>query len=286
MKKAHRLLYEVVDDEASAIERAELDSYLKQDDALRGLFNVERLFRARLKEHSQSDTLPPALKERILASLARIDVEETGGEPVAPAQAPIRLTSERSASAGFSLRYLLPMAASVALFVFGSLATVQFFQHQRAYATIENHHYISRDMLADGVIPEITTDATKYISENFGVGLSDNVTGLSLCGGELVDLDKSRFAHFQFCGNSEDPVSIFVGSAEDFSLPETPTTIIAGKRYFRHSCHGCELMYWRSGGALIVAATSPDHMDDHQISELVRGINGISTPTETDESDN
>ena len=45
MKKAQRLLYEVVDNEASDIERAELESYLKTDASLRAQFGVERRFR-------------------------------------------------------------------------------------------------------------------------------------------------------------------------------------------------------------------------------------------------
>ncbi len=273
MKKAQRLLYEVVDNEASDIEKSELESYLKTDASLRAQFDVERRFRSMLKQKTDAEFCPSAVSERIAAALDAIDGAESSGDPVVPAHQTTIIPVKAKSASRYSLRYLLPMAASFVLFLIGSFTTVQFLQHQNAYGAFEGAHFISRDMLNAGLLPEISPDVTSYITQEFGVGLTEDVSGLSLCGGELVDLDKSRFAHFQFCGNSQDPVSIFVGSASDFSLPEIPNTIIAGKEYFRHSCHGCELMYWRSGDALIVAATAPDHMDDHQVSELVRGLN-------------
>lgn len=279
MKKAQRLLYEVVDNEASDIEKAELESYLKTDASLRAQFNVEQRFRAMLKQKTNAEFCPTALSERIASALDAVDTAESNGDPGVPAHQTTIIPVKTKSTSRFSLRYLLPMAASFVLFLIGSFATVQFLQHQNAYGAFEGAHFISRDMLNAGLLSEISPDVTSYITEEFGVGLSEDVNGLSLCGGELVELDKSRFAHFQFCGNSQDPISIFVGSAADFSLPDIPNTIIAGKKYFRHSCHGCELMYWRSGDALIVAATAPNHMDDHQVSELVRKL-GVATPLE------
>lgn len=272
MKKAQRLLYEVVDNQASDIEKVELENYLKTDASLNAQFNVERRFRSMLKQKADAEFCPTAVSERIAAALDTIDSAESVGDAAVPAHTTTIISARTGSTSRFSLRYLLPMAASFALFLLGSLTTVQFLQHQEAYGAFEGAHFISRDLLQAGPLPEISADVTNYITKEFGIGLTENVNGLTLCGGELIDLDETRFAHFKFCGNSQDPISIFVGSASDFSLPEIPITIIAGKEYFRHSCHGCELMYWRSGDALIIAATAPDHMDDHQISELVRRL--------------
>lgn len=278
MKKAQRLLYEVVDSEVSDIESAELESYLKTDASLRAHFGVERRFRSMLKQKADAEFCPTALSERIVSALDAIDIAESTGEQFVPAHPTTIIPATAEPVSRFSLRYLLPMVASVALFLIGSFTTVHFLQHQKAYGAFEGAHFISRDLLKAGLLPEISADVTNFITKEFGVSLTEDLSGLSLCGGELIDLDKTRFAHFQFCGPSQGPVSIFVGSASDFSLPETPVTIIAGKEYFRHSCHGCNLMYWRSGDALIVAATAPDHMDVHKISDLVYGVDNSSSP--------
>lgn len=285
MKKAQRLLYEVVDNQASDIEKVELENYLKTDASLNSQFKIEKRFRAMLKQKADAEFCPTAVSESIAAALDAIDSAESVGDTVVPAHATTIVPARRETASRFSLRYLLPMAASFALFLLGSLTTVQFLQHQEAYGAFEGAHFISRDLLKEGPLPEISADVTNYITKEFGVSLTEDINGLSLCGGELIDLDDTRFAHFKFCGASQNPISIFVGSASDFSLPETPITIIAGKKYFRHSCHGCELMYWRSGNALIVAATAPNHMDDHQISELVRGLNIETSLNSLDKTD-
>jgi len=159
----------------------------------------------------------------------------------------------------------------------GGYAAVSFFEHQTAFGAFENSHFISRDHIGEQNMMTNTADATDFINSRFGVSLDENVPGLELCGGEVVRLDKSDFAHFLFCDADNNPVSIFIGSADGVNLPDMPVTIHAGKKYFNHTCHGCELMYWRSGNALIVAATTPDHMDDHPVSELVQLADSASS---------
>lgn len=269
-KKAKEILYEIVDGEASALEKDEFEAFIETNPELRSLYELEMKFRGMFVEKVSEDSFPEAAMSELQAKLDAIDAEPLGAENLAPEYQPLRVANESVPSKRpVTVRYALAMAASFVLMLVGGYATISFFGHQAAFGAFENAHYISRDNIGDRNSMINTSDATNFIQSNFGVNLDENVPGLELCGGEVVRLENTDFAHFLFCDTDNNPVSIFVGSAEKVEFPEMPVTIHAGKKYFNHTCHGCELMYWRSGDAIIVAATTPDHMEDHPVSDLV-----------------
>lgn len=270
-EKARKILYEAIDGEASKMEREELAAHLSENAPLKARFDFEKRFRdfvAGADSTSEAEVLPQNVRASILAKLDEIDNETLATESPEfenTKRSPLNITQK---TRSFSPRYGLAMAASFVLMVVGIGATVLFFQHETAFGSFENAHHAARN-LGDDFPSESEIDATSFIAQNFGIGLTEDLDGLSLCGGEVVKLDNSEFAHFKFCDDNDEPVSIFVGSAKDYTLPEMPSTVIAGKQYFNHDCPGCKLRYWRSGDALIVAASTPDDTDDRPISSLV-----------------
>jgi hypothetical protein len=274
-KKAKEILYDIVDGEASELEREEFEAFVQSNSELRSLYNLEMQFRGMFAEKVSEDRFPKASLSALQAKLDAIDAEPLGAENLAPEYQPLKVNSQaQPIKQVVTVRYALAMAASFVLLLVGGYATISFFGHQAAFGAFENAHYVSRNNLGNRNSMVNTSDATKFINSNFGVMLDKTIPGLELCGGEVVRLDNSDFAHFMFCDSDDNPVSIFVGSAEEVEFPDMPVTIHAGKKYFNHTCHGCELMYWRSGDALIVAATSPDKMDNRPISNLIQFANG------------
>jgi len=270
-KKARQILFDIVDNEASDLEREEFDAYLKEDAELRAIYELEMRLRSEIVKKAPAERFPESALSALQAKLDQIDAEPQGSESLAPEYQPLKVvTPAHPVKRPVTVRYALAMAASFVLMLVGGYAAVSFFEHQSAFGAFENSHYVARDHIGEQNIMTNTADATKFITSNFGVNLDEDVPGLDLCGGEVVRLDKSDFAHFLFCDADNNPISIFVGSAAGVHLPDMPVTIRAGKKYFNHTCHGCELMYWRSGDALIVAASTPNHMDDHPVSELVQ----------------
>ncbi len=282
-KKAKEILYDIVDNEASELEREEFEAYLKGDPELRAIYELEMRFRSTITEKVSKDSFPESAMVALQAKLDEIDAEPLAAESVAPEYQPLRtVVQSLPAKKPMTMRYALALAASFVLMLVGGYATVSFFGHQDAFGAFENAHYISRANIGSSAMMTNTADATSFINDRFGVNLDEDIPGLELCGGEVVRLEKSDFAHFLFCDSDNNPVSIFVGSADSTNFPDMPVTIRAGKKYFNHTCHGCELMYWRSGDALIVAATTPDHMDDHPVSELIQFSKDKATPTDSE----
>jgi len=281
-KKARQILFDIVDNEASDLEREAFEAYIKEHPELRAIYELELRLRSEIRDKAPTERFPESAMRALRDKLDKIDSEPMGAESLAPEYQPINApTPIRPVKRQVTVRYALAMAASFVLMLIGGYATVSFFEHETAFGAFEHAHYISRDHIGEQNVMANTADATKFINTNFGVNLEKDVPGLELCGGEIVRLDKSDFAHFLFCDSDNNPVSIFVGSADGVNLPDMPVTIHAGKKYFNHTCHGCELMYWRSGKALIVAATTPDHMDDHPVSELVQYANSGSSSSDT-----
>lgn len=272
------------------MERDEFQAHLSENKALSARYEFEKRFRGFVNGVATSaesaESLPDSLRASILSSLDEIDAEAMSGETPEfenTKESPLNITQE---SRRLTPRYAMAMAASFALMIVGVYATVSFFKHETAFGSFEGAHYIARDLGESFGDPDGATDATSFITQNFGVDLTGDIEGLSLCGGEVLKLDNSEFAHFKFCDENNDPVSLFVGSAADYTLPAMPSTIVAGKEYFNHVCHGCELMYWRSGEALIVAASAPDHLTSRPISALVRGPDDISATEDSAQVDN
>ncbi|HSG99374.1 MAG TPA: hypothetical protein VLB27_04950 [candidate division Zixibacteria bacterium] len=280
--KAQKILFEVVDGEASALERAEFENYLATDLTLNAIYEFEVGMRARISQTTSAEKFPQQARAALLARLDAIDAESAADPAVRDyGDAPSKVIDLRTPRKVLSLRYVVAVAASFALMLVGGFATVSFFKHETAFGAFESAHYIARDMIGALADDRKTADATNFIGEKFGVGLADEINGLDLCGGEVVKLDDHEFAHFKFCDENDRPVSIFVGSAADYTLPQMPSTITAGKEYFRHMCHGCELMYWRSGEALIVAATAPESMESRPISSLITAKSHLDAAEQT-----
>jgi len=296
-EKARKILSEVVDGEASHMECDEFKAHLAENTAMKARYDFEKRFRSFVAgigapsigatdsdaSANSSEGLPSAVRQSILSKLDEIDAEVLTSESPEFENAKSSPMNIAQVSRRFTPRYAVAMVASFAIMLIGVFATVSFFQHESAYGSFENAHFAARNMGSTFGQFETTADATSFISQNFGVGLAGDLEGLSLCGGEVVILDNSEFAHFKFCDSNNEPVSIFVGSAADYALPEMPSTISAGKEYFSHICHGCELMYWRSGDALIVAASAPDHLDSRPISALI--LSSIDNDDGTNDSD-
>lgn len=276
-REARQKIYEIVDNEASEIEAQELDSFLKGNSALKAQFELEKRLRRFLRSNSHDEILPASALDSIRQKLDQVDAEPHVSGSLNSAHkvsSYSNVTNLGSVTEGISRtrRYSLAMAASFFLMIFGGYATVSFFQHKTAFGAFEDAHFSVRSPANNFATEQTTADASSFISERFGVDIDPGALGLSLCGGERIKFDQTEFAHFKFCGSDQEPISIFVGSSSDYGLPEMPSTIIAGKEYFRHSCHGCELMYWRNGEALIIAATAPDKMDNRAISSLITGL--------------
>ncbi len=285
-KKAKEILHAIVDNEASALEREEFEEYIKGDAELRAVYELEVRFRDSIRGKASEDCFPESAMLELTAKLDAIDAEPQGAENLSPEYQPLRVSTPTTpVQKPVTIRYALAMAASFVLMLVGGYATVSFFGHQAAFGAFENAHYVSRDNINNRNSMTNTADATSFINDKFGVNLDETIPGLELCGGEVVRLDNSDFAHFVFCDSTDSPVSIFVGAADGANFPDMPVTINAGKQYFNHTCHGCELMYWISGDAIIVAATTPHHMEDYPVSELVRYANIESSQTDSEVTD-
>ena len=273
--RIQELLYDIIDKEASELEREEFKRMVSEDSGLNAMYQFETRFRKTIGEKSSSEIAPESLLSSVQAELDRIDLDPVSANNFSVSSSERLGANKRKFSSlrtTTNWRYTFAMAASIALVVLGGITLLNFLHHQSAFGAFEAEYYVTRDArsdLGDGLTAE---DASRFISEMFHVAVVDSLPGIELCGGEVVKLDSKEFAHFKFCGSSMTPISIFIGSAADYELPEMPSTILAGKEYFRHSCHGCDLLYWRSGDALIVAATSLEQMEAQPISNLVAQV--------------
>ena len=270
--RIQELLYNISDKEASGLELEEFKRMVSQDSELNAMYQFETRFRKTIAEKSSVAIAPESLLGAVRAELDRVDTDPVSANNYTASSAKRKGAKTRESSAlrtASNWRYSFAMAASIALVVMGGATLLTFLHHQTAFGAFESEYYEVRDSRSYLGNDRTAEDASKFISEIFNVSVVDSLPGIELCGGEVVILDSKEFAHFKFCGASMTPISIFIGSAADYELPEMPSTIVAGKEYFRHSCHGCDLLYWRSGDALIVAATSLEQMEAQPISHLV-----------------
>ena len=275
-ERAQTRLYELIDNEASAIEKEELLKLLESNPELKARFELEVKVRSFVAATSAQETCPASLRARIISALDGVDHEGAAASSTASStpHSHTQFTDPKPASR----RYTLVMAASLALVILGGYSGVSFLRHQDAFGAIENQHFLDLEGVRFGDLQTVK-DATQFIERSFAVSVIDSLPDMTLCGGKLVKLKEQEFAHFRFCSEANDPVSIFIGSATESNIPNLPSTIVAGKEFFRHSCHGCELLYWRQGNALIVAATSRVQMDSRPINALVRDFVDSLIPT-------
>ncbi len=251
-QEALKLLYEIVDKEASQIDTLEVQKHLDHCQDCLKKFQIEESLQALVKEKLKAVSDLPRidhLKAKVLLQLEQLDCAQIE-------------TSQRS----FPFKtpvVALAAAASVILLIGASFWGKGLYDHYTEYIPLERVHWAAADDIKGVSDQNGTQAALAGVGGDFNLTFLNDLKGLSLVGARIEEIKGQKVPHFVY-NNGDQTVSVFVFASDKLTLPDDllKTRVdVDGRCYFDHNCRGCRLVYHKEGNAMIITATT-DHTFD------------------------
>jgi anti-sigma factor (TIGR02949 family) len=255
-QEALRLLYEVIDKEASQIDTEKVKEHLKSCEHCLERYEFEAMFRVFVTEKAVSACKTEHLKSRIMKHLE---------------------VAEKPPRGFFSDPWknkllLFSAAASLIVIIVIALMASQYYRHRIMTYPYERYYLSSATDRGDNnnnldSMPTIRL----YLADSLHVVFNNNIPGFSLrrCG--YSELRGHRFVHLDFI-NGASRASLFIGDSDNVNLPDFERGNFAGTDYFRHICFRCQVIYWRPGNMLVVAVSDDKNLE---LPELINAVQPI-----------
>jgi anti-sigma factor (TIGR02949 family) len=241
-RQALRLLYEVLDKEASQRDVAEVEKHLTNCRHCMARYEFERLFLALVVNKGRTTRNNIAIKDRIRAQLDAIDA---AGE-VSSSPSPFRWAAVAIAT-----------AAALVLCILASFWVSDFYNYQTQILPFINAYYAHAN---SGATTDYGIDPIDYLSEQIGIKM--DASQLPLEHIRSVSVDTIKGIEFG-CLELSDPhrsdamISIFVTDADNYHLPDKPCRRINGREMLVHTCKHCSMIGDRRGDLVFLVLAEP-----------------------------
>ncbi|MDF1544200.1 MAG: zf-HC2 domain-containing protein [bacterium] len=241
-QEALDLLYDIIDQEVSEIDEAQVRSHLEKCRHCSEIFRLESSIQnfldAKTANVGSSDNLE-SLRSKIVSDLDGIDRTEMD-------------CSSKSKLGGTTL--FMVSAAALIILVGASFFTSDLVRHYNVYGPLEQAHFAAQLHQPSNSVMEQTLAAVK---SSFGFSPGTVVNSFSLIDARMEKILGVDMAHFVYADNGK-RVSVFVALSDEFDVPSglKDHKVVRGNlEYYDHHCRGCRLVYHQSGSAIIITAT-------------------------------
>jgi mycothiol system anti-sigma-R factor len=268
-EEALKKLYEVIDNEASKIDKEAVEEHLKHCKACMARYEFEAMLKTFVCDKSTEPPVPEKtvgtdrLKQRILE---RIDDAEKG-EPDFSAR-PFRMPA-----------VIVAVAAAVVICVVAAFSALDYYRYQTYIKPFEdNYMEYAVDAIQVGAVDRpvsgvgaCTPEVSEYIQNNLAMIINDSVAEFSLMGSGFAEIQGTKFVHLQLVHDGT-PISLFIGCSKHVEMPGFEEEVALGNGYFKHICDYCQMMYWKDGTTMIVAVCENKAMNLAELRPVVQPL--------------
>lgn len=267
--EALRLLYDIIDKEASEVDTKEVQEHLEHCKDCFEKYRLEESIQSLINEkirlnHSNLDTSCnfESLKSNILTKLDEVD--NSGSK-------------EAGNSNFFSITKIFVSSAALVVLVISAFLISHFVSHYKHYIPLEEAHWQAESNLATYSSNNSSNSQVSLISKIHAArqyDIENNVNGFTLIGGKAEKLMGVEMEHLVYKNNG-DVVSVFIAPADQFKIPsdlESEKIVRDQIEMYAHDCRGCRLVYHKAGSVVIITATTEPDLD------LVGFIPGHAVP--------
>lgn len=244
-EQALRLLYDILDREASEVDVEEVKKHLEHCRDCAHVYQVEGMLndfiRAKVSEQKSTPHLE-TLKSKIVASLDTVD----SGKGSGGSQRPFRIPALAIAA-----------AASLVLFIGIAFVASNLFQEQVVFTPLERAHLAVADDAERLVSSGAHVDGVSLISSGMNYTVLPEVSGYHLTKAFVDTIQGTEMDHLIYC-NGKNLISVFVVPTANFVLPDNIEELgvqHANVTLFNQPCQGCRVMYQVTGPVTVITAT-------------------------------
>ncbi len=240
-RQALRLLYDVIDREASQIDTEAVEDHLKKCRHCMARYEFERMFQTFVIDKGRDSDKSIQLKQRILTNLDQIDA--AGG--VGSSRTPFKWPAVAIAA-----------AAALLICVAATVMVSDFYRFQTDIVPFINAH--TAGTTTAKTVDTYGTDPFDYLEATSGIRLnSDKFSAESIQSISVDTIKGIRFARLEMLGPKNSTVSVFITEATNYHIPKNKREIINGQEYFVHSCDACNLIGHTVGDLVFLLIAEP-----------------------------
>jgi anti-sigma factor (TIGR02949 family) len=244
-EQALRLLYDILDREASEVDVEEVKKHLEHCRDCAHVYQVEGMLndfiRAKVSEQKSTPHLE-TLKSKIVASLDTVD----SGKGSGGSQRPFRIPALAIAA-----------AASLVFFIGVAFMASNLFRDQVVYTPLEQAHLAITADIDRFTAPNAHVDGLSLISAGMNYTVQPEVHGYHLAEASVDTIQGIAMDHLIYC-NGNNVISVFVVPTAHFTLPDDVQELqvqIENVTLFNQPCKGCRVMYQVTGPVTVITAT-------------------------------
>jgi mycothiol system anti-sigma-R factor len=240
-EEALRLLYEVIDKEASQIDTEQVKEHLNGCRHCMARYEFETMFRTFVVEKAASRKKSDELRKRILVRL-----EDAERNP--------EITKAKPGQRKYRLFFL--SAAALIVFIVAALSIAQMYRHQTVIYPFEKNHLEGNSSEFNGGENAVAVaSVADSLAIGYGLRLTDDFLNYNLVQGGFDTIEDHRFIHLYYL-MGDAPVSLYIGQDNMQSFRDFKKMVYAGHEYFQHVCARCQVIYWKAGGKIFIAVTA------------------------------
>lgn len=243
-RDALRLLYDVVDREASEHDSTQVHEHLKTCRKCASRYELERTFKNCIEQKGQFSPECQELKSRILQQLDAID--GAAGE-VGPFYPPFRWAA-----------ITLAAAATVVLCLVAAFSLKGYYRQQTEFIPFVKAH-LAHQVDANNAV--LTPEPLDFLYRQTGIHLQpspqfslENIISVT------IDTVKGiRFGRIELLESDGEKMSLFVTTSDVYRLPNGPCELVNGSELLVNCCKKCTLIGFTHDNLVFVAVAARHH---------------------------
>ncbi|MEW5923501.1 MAG: zf-HC2 domain-containing protein [Candidatus Zixiibacteriota bacterium] len=245
-EEALRLLYEVIDKEASDYDVKRVEEHLHKCKDCMSRYQFEEMFKAFVVDKASTKSKSDQLKSSILRT-----IEVSRRHP------------RRAQGGRFRFSLVIAAAAVALIFCFvAAFSAAKFYRHKVYVYPFEKMHMDSSagNIGASALSISDVVTARNYLANDMHYNFNGGVAGFSLVGAGIKEMFGHRFVYLRYL-TGDDYISLFIGMADEINLPDFERVVASGTEYFKHVCRDCQAIYWIRNNTITIAVTENKNID-------------------------
>lgn len=244
-QEALKKLYEIIDKEASQSEVQEVKKHLEDCSDCLSRYEFEEMFQTFIVKKASSYSKTEKLRERVLSR-----IEDAGDAPKGLFGSQFRFAA-----------VLASAAVALVICVVAAFAVAEFYRHRIYIYPFEKQHAMSQAAVIDKQVSIAEMAAARnFLTNDMHLSVGAGLPEYALLNTCFCEICGNRYVHLIYLmGHTR--VSLFVGNADGVRLPDCEKAVFSGSDYFRHIGGECQLIYWKTRHAIIVAVSENNGLD-------------------------
>lgn len=243
-RDALRLLYDVVDKEASESDATQVHEHIRNCRHCHNRFELELMFKNCVEQKGQDSPECHELRQRIIQQLD--DIDSAAGE-VGLFQPPFRWVAVSVAA-----------AAAIILCIIAAASLKDFHRRQTQFAPFIRAH-LAHSTNIDNNSP--FSDPWDFLRRHTGIRLEHppQLPPEAILSVSIDTITGVPFGHIELALNDTERLSLFVVSADCFCLPTSPCRTINGVKMLVDCCKKCNLVGTVRHNTVFMAVAARSH---------------------------